>query len=221
MDQYPSKGQITFKEEGTAKFAIKAYNRLNSSKWYIIALFSSAIYPIAASPQSRLERELAFFDYKIEGVKKPRVVSYDLEEKILKREYLEGEIPYDKPDLVSKALCYIHRAGYVLGDTKIENFLVDKEDSVSVIDAEQAVGSFDYRLRAWDLLLLFGSMAYKHLYDLDKYGEKVEKIIHAYNDWDNISGEIYNPLNSLLLAVIPLPHLLRLASAISARGRES
>ncbi len=220
MAYYSSKGQITLKEDGSTKFVIKDYKALNSNKWYIITLFLGAEYPFVADSQSRLERELNFFEQDTGGVKKPKVISYNLEDKLLKREYIDGEIPYDKPELVSRALCSIHRAGYVVGDTKIENFLVDKSGVVSIIDAEQATVSHERRLMAWDMLLLFGSMAYKNIYDLDSYREAVKRIIDAYADWNIISSEIYNPLNAVLLAIIPPPHLLMLAYAINTKNKE-
>ncbi|MEM0111297.1 MAG: hypothetical protein QXK90_00870 [Candidatus Parvarchaeota archaeon] len=201
------KGQVYIKEDHGVKTIVKKYDDMNSLKWFISPIISNLkSYPMTGAPISRLERELELYDNPIEGVNLPKLIRYDKEGLTLEKEFIEGEPPYKRLDLVGNLLYKLHSAGYVLGDSKIENFLLDKSNKkLYLIDSEQVYKSKDEKLRAWDISILFTSLSYNS--NIKNYRHAVADFKSAYLLWDEVSGYTVDPKNLPILFIMPFPNL--------------
>ncbi|MEM1599982.1 MAG: serine/threonine protein kinase, partial [Sulfolobaceae archaeon] len=148
-------------------------------KWYFISAFFWN-YPYVADPKERLKREINFFLERFsDSIIMPKLIDIDLKELCIIREFIKGEeIGVDNIGIVGKGLREIHDAGYVLGDTKISNFVV-VNDKLAVIDAEQSLKSTDSYYRAWDLLVLFLFLSYK-ISNLNQFQLMARKFLEEY-----------------------------------------
>ncbi|BBD72540.1 hypothetical protein HS1genome_0929 [Sulfodiicoccus acidiphilus] len=190
---------------GGVKVIIKNYSSPYSIKWYFIttAFFT---YPYVADPKKRLSRELDFLLTNWKGFSTPKVIDFDLDEPSLTREFLEGREPEaEDMKLLGRGLREIHDRGVVMGDTKVENFLIS-EERLYVIDAEQSTSSDSSELKAWDLLVLFLFTAYKYFNDLDQFERGVQLFVDAYQPTSDVSKLVFSAKNAFLLAFMPILH---------------
>jgi len=140
---------------------IKSFLSPWSLKW-VISIPTIVFYPYSINPRTRLFRELSFFiEWRKKNhslVRTPRVLKVDYTHLTLVREYIEGNSVHNLGmkcfELLFKALAFIHKEGWTLGDPKPSNFLVDTNNRIFVIDAEQAVKTDNIRYMAWDIALL-------------------------------------------------------------------
>jgi len=140
---------------------IKSFMSPWSLKW-LISLPTLVFYPYSINPKTRFFREVNFFTEwskkKHPVIKVPKILGMDYSRLIIVREYIKGRTAYDigldgfLP--LFEALAFIHNEGWVLGDTKPSNFLLDDKNHVFVIDAEQAIRSNNVEFMAWDLAIL-------------------------------------------------------------------
>ena len=213
MEQQYLKGQVYLKEENGVKTVIKRYNDYESLKWWVVPLITNIFYPMTGSPESRLERELKLYNEKIDGVNLPKIINCNKDSLTLEREYIEGRAPYKETKLLGDLLYHIHSHGYVLGDTKIDNFILNKEDKkVYLVDLEQIYKSDDDRLRAWDIDLLFSSLSYN--LNIIEYKKAVREFKSAYLLWDKVSKYTMDARNAAVLLIMPLPNIIVLLSEI-------
>ncbi len=213
MEQQYLKGQVYLKEENGVKTVIKRYNDYESLKWWVVPLITNIFYPMTSSPESRLERELELYNEKIDGVNLPKIINCNKDSLTLEREYIEGRAPYKETKLLGDLLYHIHSHGYVLGDTKIDNFILNKEDKkVYLVDLEQIYKSDDDRLRAWDIDLLFSSLSYN--LNIIEYKKAVREFKSAYLLWDKVSKYTMDARNAAVLLIMPLPNIIVLLSEI-------
>lgn len=214
METNHLKGQIYIKEDRGVKTTVKKYNDPNSLKWFISPLISNFnSYPMTGPPISRLERELELYDNPIKGVNLPKLIKYDKEELTLEREFINGKPPYKRLDLVGDLLYNLHSAGYVLGDSKVENFLLSKADKkLYLIDSEQAYKSRDGRLRAWDISVLFLSLSYS--LSIMDYRGAMKDFKARYPLWGEVSKDTLDPRNFLILFMMPAPNLYIFLSGV-------
>ncbi|ABP95763.1 MULTISPECIES: serine/threonine protein kinase [Metallosphaera] len=196
------------------KYVVKCYDSSVALKWYFISSMFRP-FPYVANPLTRMSREMEFMTYPWKNLKVPKIIDFDIKEKCVIREFIEGKIPEEENDFINLGVVLreIHDNGFVMGDTKFENFLIN--DSIYVIDAEEAIMSDEPELRAWDILVYFLFVAYKYIQDLKGF----ENIVHGFLDLYKPSREVALNAMSLrnvqLLSLFPPIHLGILRKIIS------
>jgi hypothetical protein len=107
----------------------------------------------------------------------------------------------------------LHSHDYVLGDSKIDNFILNEKDKkVYLIDSEQVYKSNDDRLRAWDIDLLFSSLSYN--LNIIDYRKAIREFKSTYFLWDRVSRYTIDTRNAAVLLPMPLPNIIVLLSEI-------
>ncbi|EEZ92532.1 MAG: Mn2+-dependent serine/threonine protein kinase [Candidatus Parvarchaeum acidiphilum ARMAN-4] len=206
--------QILMREEADHKVIRKKYNSFNSYKWLISPLFR-VFYPFAISSKSRLERELNFLNSGNE-IKKPKVYSFDTSLKEMDREYIEGDVEYCDGSKTGKLLSSIHKEGYSLGDSKLDNFICNQEGAY-IIDSEQAIKSDKKRYNYWDVSFLILSAAYYNYSNKIGFKRFLEGFSKEYIYWQDYQKRAIKGIYSLVFLFMPLQHLYSLKEAISKR----
>ncbi|MEM4082994.1 MAG: serine/threonine protein kinase [Saccharolobus sp.] len=209
---YYSQSRIIRKYDGT--YVQKCYMSIFGIKWYFISAFFWN-YPYVADPKERLKREINFFLERFsDSIIMPKLIDIDLKELCIIREFIKGEeIDVDNIGIVGKGLREIHDAGYVLGDTKISNFVV-VNDKLAVIDAEQSLKSTDSYYRAWDLLVLFLFLSYK-ISNLNQFQLMARKFLEEYEVDKSVVGDFFNIKNINLMGLYPPTHIYVLKNLMS------
>ncbi|BCU70789.1 hypothetical protein [Stygiolobus caldivivus] len=188
------------------KLVMKCYNSSTSFKWYFISP-SFRNYPYSSDPRERMNREINFLTYRWDSIKTPRIIDFDLEQTCLYREFIDGEEikEIEQFEKLGKAIKYIHEQGFVMGDTKLENFIVS-EGRITVIDAEQAITSNDISYRSWDLLVLSFSIAYTFIKDPLMFGKAIDSVYSSYGLSKNQAEELLGLRSIGLISLIPFLH---------------
>ena len=148
--------------DGTeARYVLKHFADIRSVKWAILNVWSLS-RKFSTSPQARMHREYAAsIALRKRGVATPKMVGAAIEDKILAKEYVEGERLSDviQEILLGKsgetavverfgeAMGAVHKAGYALGDSKATNVIVNTH-GLYFTDLEQATEGGD---QAWDV----------------------------------------------------------------------
>ena len=144
------------------KILVKHFSDVRSLKWALLGIWALSARKFSLSPLSRLHREYhASRRLRELGVKTPRVIGVAPDERILVKEYVEGE-PLSRVihrllrgwsddatfiKSYAEAIAKIHRGGFTLGDTKASNVII-RGGEVFLTDLEQAVESGE---AAWDI----------------------------------------------------------------------
>jgi len=147
---------------GEARFVLKYFADIRSVKWAILNVWSLS-RKFSTSPQARMHREYyASVVLRSRGVATPKIVGAVLDEKVLVKEYIEGERLSDvvqglltgRSDETSTverfgdAMGAVHKAGFALGDSKATNVIVSGDGGLYFTDLEQATEGGD---QAWDV----------------------------------------------------------------------
>jgi Kae1-associated kinase Bud32 len=195
--------------EGNNEYIIKYYDSIVSLKWFFV-VSAFRVYPYVSNPKERMKRELEFFTYRWDGkvVNVPKIVDFDIDRLFIIREYLEGRTPKTEKDieLISKLLRKIHDNGFVLGDTKLENFIITKNKAY-VIDAEQSIKSEKDEYKGWDLLVFFLFLASSNIHDVKKFEALANAFLKKYEPPTSVIKNIFNVRNTFLLSFFPILHL--------------
>lgn len=145
-----------------AKFVLKYFADIRSVKWAILNVWSLS-RKFSTSPQARMHREYhASLLLRSRGVATPRILGAVLDEKVLVKEYIDGERLSDiiqrlvtgKSEDASplerfgEAMAGVHRAGFALGDPKANNVIAKTGGELYFTDLEQATEGGD---QPWDL----------------------------------------------------------------------
>jgi tRNA A-37 threonylcarbamoyl transferase component Bud32 len=145
-----------------AKFVFKYFADIRSMKWAILNVWSLS-RKFSTSPQARMHREYhASVVLRSRGVAIPRIIGAVLDDKVLVKEFIEGERLSDIVQKVltgrqqdasavarfGKAMAAIHKAGFALGDPKAENVIINADGGLYFTDLEQASEEGD---QAWDV----------------------------------------------------------------------
>lgn len=185
---------------------VKCYSSSTSFKWYIISP-AFRRYPYTSDPMERMNREINFFTYNwSDKIRVPHLIDFDFDTLCIYREYVDGEEISSAYHFykLGQALRHIHDRGFVLGDTKIENFLY--KETISVIDAEQAVETNNLSYFAWDLLVLIFSISYKYLKDPQLFYLNIVSLLDGYSAYEDLVKEMTGITNLPLLSLIPFTH---------------
>ncbi len=192
------------------KRVLKKYNGTNSTKWLPFPLMW-LFYPFAVSSKSRLERELEFLNAD-NRIKKPKVYEFSIEKKELYREYVQGKLTYCDGSKIGKLMSDIHKEGYSLGDSKLDNFICN-EGGAYIIDAEQAVRTKSKRYMYWDISLLILSSAYYNYSNINGFKSFLQGFSNNYEYWEEYRKKSIKGLYSLLFLLMPVQHFQALTSA--------
>jgi Kae1-associated kinase Bud32 len=145
-----------------ARFVLKYFADIRSVKWAILNVWSLS-RKFSTSPQARMHREYhASVVLRSRGVATPMIVGAVLDEKVLVKEYIEGERLSDLVQQVltgrsedamvverfGEAMGGVHRAGFALGDPKANNVIAKGDGRLYFTDLEQATEGGD---QAWDV----------------------------------------------------------------------
>ncbi|MCL4373149.1 hypothetical protein M1384_03755 [Candidatus Parvarchaeota archaeon] len=204
--------QVSIQEEQGRKIIRKKYNSFNSYKWLLFPVFQF-FYPFAALPKSRLERELEFLNFN-SNIKKPKVYSFDLYNKELNREYIDGQVDYRDGSKLGKLFSNIHKEGYSLGDSKLDNFICNSEGAY-VIDSEQAIKTDKKRYKYWDISLLILSAAYYNYSNKTGFKQFLDGFSKEYLYWQDYQKRAVKGLYSLLFLFMPIHQVYSLKCELS------
>jgi tRNA A-37 threonylcarbamoyl transferase component Bud32/predicted nucleotidyltransferase len=145
-----------------AKFVLKYFADIRSVKWAILNVWSLS-RKFSTSPQARMHREYyASVVLRSRGVATPMIVGAVLDEKVLVKEYIQGDRLSDivqgiltgrseetsTVERFGEAMGAVHRAGFALGDSKATNVIVSADGGLYFTDLEQATEGGD---QAWDV----------------------------------------------------------------------
>ncbi len=148
------------------KIVAKRYTNWVSLKWLTLSLYGLGSVRFSISGRRRMEAEYAF-NYLLSrrGLKVPRILAGDTPSRTILFDFVPGdglsdllaklarateigarekEAARTAGDLIGRA----HQFEAALGDTKPENFIVDKKGEVTLVDLEQAHHRGDY---SWDV----------------------------------------------------------------------
>lgn len=188
------------------KIVLKTYGEeAGIVKWLLVSTANTFInlYPFSVNPSIRLRREVSFMRAQNISVPRPEIYLINYVKPSLYREYVEGEIvdPSSSQDMenVAATLCSIHQSGYVLGDSKISNFIKSHENAIYVIDAEQSTTTKSEIHRAWDLFVFLATSSLK------VYGKAV-KNNYLY---ENVFSAFISSYSECLKSTRPLEELLK------------
>lgn len=201
-------------------YVVKDYaSEIGLLKWYIITLSNIAvrIYPFKLEPAERLEREVSFMRKASKCFHRPELLLVDYGRMRIVREFVKGEVySYNAPGSThfelgrSMGLC--HESGWVLGDTKISNF-VYQGNKVYIVDAEQAINEYSPEYAAWDLLVLASTLfmeGYVKALNIDMSGRVVDFILKGYLEGNKDGINVLKTLKTsdfkaLLYLLVPFP----------------
>ncbi len=156
---------------GETKALAKRYKDLSGFKWFPLTVWSFGVRSLSVSAQARLAKECAMNELlRSEGFNVPKIFHVSNAQRLVFMEFIEGEglnqtikkVATAKkgedvePELarISQAgeiLAQVHSRGITLGDTKPENMLVKPDDSIYLIDFEQASQVAQKGDKPWDL----------------------------------------------------------------------
>ena len=149
--------------EKEARFVFKHFADIRAMKWALLNVWSLS-RKFSTSPQARMHREyFASIALRARGIATPRIIGAVLDDKVLVKEYVEGERLSDIVQAIlvgrsqetlaverfGEVVGRIHRAGFALGDSKATNVIVKRGGDVFYLtDLEQATEGGD---QAWDI----------------------------------------------------------------------
>ncbi|BCU68438.1 hypothetical protein HS7_18750 [Sulfolobales archaeon HS-7] len=198
--------QVKVEEFHGKKVVTKRYDSATSVKWYFITNAFRA-YPFVAEGKERMKREMDFLTSRL-SIAKPVVYDFDMKNLVLYREYIYGG-QIENFYKLGKTLSKVHNDGYVLGDTKISNFLESKGE-VYIIDAEQAIRNENEGFFAWDLLIAILFISYRNFSNLRAFRLELREFLEGYEPSPKVLPLIFSVKNLNVLSLFPVFHLLEL-----------
>jgi tRNA A-37 threonylcarbamoyl transferase component Bud32 len=191
------------------KLVAKRYTNWVSLKWFTLNLYGLGSVRFSMSGQKRMEAEYYYNDFLgRRGVSVPQVLAADQKARIILFSYVPGdqlsgilgrpfspskdaqrekEAAYSAGEAVGAA----HDMEVALGDTKPENFIVDRDGSVTLVDLEQGKFKGDYSWDVAEFLYYSGHYWLTHDTALANY---VEAFIEGYLEQG--SGKILKSASS-------------------------
>lgn len=173
---------------GAKKYFVKRYFAWTDLKWVITKIWTLPLRNFYLAPSTRLGNELFFLSFLREkGFNVPEVIHVDWAEKILVEGFIEGlnlvelwtrRDGWDRrrlTEICGRLLAGLHREGVVMGDSKPDNFIVERGGPAWIVDVEQA--SFKGS-PAWDIAVALLFMG--HYVDGRDAEEYAESLITGY-----------------------------------------
>ncbi len=143
-------------------FVVKHFSDVRSLKWALLGIWALSARKFSLSPLSRLHREYhASLKMREIGVKTPRIIGVAPDERIVIKEYVDGDSLASFIDRIlngksndttfiksyAEVLAKIHRDDFTLGDAKASNAIIHRGE-LFLTDLEQATEGGD---AAWDI----------------------------------------------------------------------
>jgi tRNA A-37 threonylcarbamoyl transferase component Bud32 len=162
-EPYSTTRMLTFRDGARQKsVVVKNYTDVRSLKWALLGIWASATKRFSTSPISRMDREYAMtLRLKAIGVFVPAIVAVAPSERILVKDFVEGEnlatlinsfLKGSSEDTgpvsaYGEVMAKVHGEGLALGDAKPSNVIVSG-GGLCLTDLEQSVPGGD---QAWDI----------------------------------------------------------------------
>ena len=211
--------------EPAASLFIKRYESWTDVKWVVAKIWTMHLRNFYYSASVRLGNELFFLSYLRErGFNVPNVIHVDWERKIIVEEAIDGvDLTYSwvkksREDLeevtrtCGATLARIHKCGVVIGDCKPDNFIIDRDGKVWVVDLEQASLRGD---QSWDLAECVLYMG--HYLDGSELEEYVKSLISGYlseGDQKTVEKALDPRYQLVMLPWTPIWNQLRVVEAV-------
>ncbi|MEM4623504.1 MAG: serine/threonine protein kinase [Desulfurococcaceae archaeon] len=217
LDDFVKQSKLLIVDGNT--YVSKEYaSEIGLLKWYVIVVSNLAIriYPFVLDPRERMAREVNFMKKADKCFKKPEILIIDYTKPRIVRGFVKGEIyGYDSPITIhreiGRSLGLCHESSWVLGDTKITNF-VYFENEIYNVDAEQAIKEYSDEYAAWDLLVLVSTLTMEGYLKAirNNYSRILDAILRGYAETHRESMRVIKLLRSsefkpLVLLLIPFP----------------
>lgn len=199
---------------------VKSYMRMYP-KWIPAALAASPVYNYRLGPKERMEADYRYLRILRKVAVTPRIhhVCGDLYNAKMVRSYLPGRVLLDSRRpmdwrLAGEGLAGIHEYGYTLGDSNPGNLIITPQNTVGVIDAEQAREA-NLKGMAWDIIVLTVTSIF--------YGAPEDLALELLRSYRSVRGpevleEALRERNWIGLLSIPL--LVQRARALIRRSME-
>ena len=150
------------------KVLVKRFKDWSGFKWFPLTMWSLGARTFTVLGRLRLESECAMSELlRREGFNVPKVLHVSHNERLVFMEYIEGEnlshaikriaaakekeqIQKDLSNIlrIGEIFAQVHALDFALGDTKPENVIIDPNNSIYLLDFEQASYGGD---KAWDV----------------------------------------------------------------------
>lgn len=177
------------------KFVVKRYTNWISLKWVTLSLYGLGSVRFSISGRRRMEAEYAF-NYLLSkrGLRVPDILGADVKSRSILFSYIPGEglsvlltrmaqgdevgpremaAARTSGNLIASA----HQLDAALGDTKPENFIVDRDGKVTLVDLEQARENGDY---GWDIAEFLYYSGHHWLLINEALSDYVESFVAGY-----------------------------------------
>jgi Kae1-associated kinase Bud32 len=181
---------------GKTRALAKRYKDWSGFKWFPLTLWSFGARSFSVSAQARLAKECAINELlRSEGFNVPKILHVSNAQRLVFMEFIDGEgldeavkrianakghknveTELAKIDKAGEILAKVHSHDIVLGDTKPENMLVKADDSIYLIDFEQAAQKGD---KAWDVAV-FLYFSGHYIQPLNNGNVKAESLAKAF-----------------------------------------
>jgi tRNA A-37 threonylcarbamoyl transferase component Bud32 len=177
------------------KFVVKRYTNWISLKWVTLNLYGLGSVRFSISGRRRMEAEYAF-NYLLSkrGLRVPDILGADLRSRSILFSYVPGDGLSvllarmsqtgqigSRETLAGRTagslLAGAHQLEAALGDTKPENFIVDRNGSVTLVDLEQARENGDY---GWDVAEFLYYSGHHWILINEALSEFVEAFVEGY-----------------------------------------
>jgi Kae1-associated kinase Bud32 len=181
---------------GKTRAVAKRYKDWSGFKWFPLTLWSFGARSFSVSAQARLAKECAINELlRSEGFNVPKILHVSNAQRLVFMEFIDGEgldeavkrianaeryknveTELAKINKAGEILAKVHSHDIVLGDTKPENMLVKADDSIYLIDFEQAAQKGD---KAWDVAVFLYFCGH-YIQPLNNGKAKAESLAKAF-----------------------------------------
>ncbi len=201
---------LTSQSSFKGDLVFKKYTLSKSVIWFFASILVKGLYDYSVFPKERLAREAAFFLLRDDT---PSLIY--LKNNVLVREMVPGRaLGPEDAELLGKIVAKVHSQGWVLGDTKFDNFVIHPSGKIYLIDGEQARASRKSRERAIDLVVAWTFLS---VFDPLRCGQRVCSFLRSYlesgGDREAVRRMLMHP-GSLILSFFTCPLGLRCAARL-------
>jgi len=217
------------------KIIVKRFMDWQNFKWFSLALWTLGTRSFAVHGRFRLEKEYALNKFlHSKGISVPRILHVSLRERLIFREYVEGEEVTEVVKRIFKAerksevareleiirevgrkMACIHELNVSLGDTKPENILISNGE-VLFLDLEQASRNGN---QPWDIaeFLYYAGHYASLITNIRTVTWLTQAFIKGYLD---AGGKLQNvekaasPIYTKVFGIFTLPHVILKISSL-------
>jgi tRNA A-37 threonylcarbamoyl transferase component Bud32 len=150
------------------KVLVKRFKDWSGFKWFPLTLWSHGARVFAVSAKARLAKEIATSEFlRCRGFNVPKILQVSNATRLVFMEYIEGEDlsqgikrialatgegenqkDFAEIEKAGEIMAQVHSYNMTLGDTKPENMIITPNDTIYMLDFEQATMDGD---KAWDI----------------------------------------------------------------------